>query len=245
MRDYIFNQIVITAKGDIDYRVLTNLDYANSRGMTISLYQRRTPGSIFSSSIDYTFAIAEGNRTEPVDDFFYSEASGKSTETFLVPLSFDRTQVLNSTLNFSEPDNYSVSSIVRLQTGTPYTPSIPASLATQLSQFVQNSSYKPVQWSVDLKAEKYFVFGGLKYSVFLQIDNLFDTRNETDVYSNSGKALYNANLVADPTEFQEIRSRITRGDVGLIPMSSVDDYYVNPLNVSRPRLARFGFSVLF
>ncbi len=79
----------------------------------------------------------------------------------------------------------------------------------------------------------------------MQVDNLFDTRSETDVYSNSGKALYNANQVADPNQFQEIRRRINRGDVGLIPMSAVDDYYVNPQNVSRPRLVRFGLSVLF
>ncbi|MFZ4620212.1 MAG: TonB-dependent receptor [Bacteroidota bacterium] len=245
VRDYIFNQIVVTAKGDISYQVLTNLDYANSRGLTVSLYQRRMPGSIFSSSIDYTFSVAEGNRTEPRADFFFSEKSGKSAETFLVPQSFDRTHILNTTMNFSEQDDYSASIITRLQSGTPYTASIPANLATQLSQFIQNSSTKPLQWSVDLKLEKYFLADGLKYSVFMQVDNLFDTRSETDVYSNSGKALYNANQVADPNQFQEIRRRINRGDVGMIPLSAVDNYYVNPQNVSRPRLVRFGLSVLF
>ena len=245
VRDYIFRQIVVTAKGDISYEVLTNLAYANSRGLTVSLYQRRMPGSIFSSSIDYTFSVAEGNRTEPRADFFFSEKSGKSTETFLVPQSFDRTHILNTTMNFSESDNYSASVITRLQSGAPYTASIPASLATQLSQFIQNSSTKPFQWSVDLKVEKYITFGGFRYSLFAQVDNVFDTRSETDVYSNSGKALYNANQVANPKEFQEIRKRINDGNVGLIPLSAVDNYYANPQNVSRPRLARLGFSVLF
>lgn len=244
-RDYIFNQIVVTSKGDVTYEVLTNLDYANSRGLTVSLYQRRMPGSIFSSSIDYTFSVAEGNRTEPREDFFFSEKSGKSAETFLVPLSFDRTHILNTTLNFSEPDLYAASIITRLQSGAPYTASIPASLSTQLSQFVQNSSSKPFQWSVDLKMEWFFRMGDLRYSVFAQVDNLFDTRSETDVYSNSGKALYNANQVANPAEFSEIRRRINRGDVGLIPMSAVDNYYANPQNVSRPRLTRVGLSLLF
>jgi outer membrane receptor protein involved in Fe transport len=245
VRDYIFRQIVVTAKGDISYEVLTNLDYANSRGLTVSLYQRRMPGSIFSSSIDYTFSVAEGNRTEPRADFFFSEKSGKSAETFLVPQSFDRTHILNTTLNFSESDNYSLSIISRMQSGAPYTASIPASLATQLSQFIQNSSAKPFQWSVDLKVEKYLMLGDFRYSFFVQVDNVFDTRSETDVYSNSGKALYNANQIANPREFQEVRRRIGDGDVGLIPISAVDNYYVNPQNVSRPRLARFGFSVLF
>jgi outer membrane receptor protein involved in Fe transport len=245
VRDYIFRQIVVTAKGDISYELLTNLDYANSRGLTFSLYQRRMPGSIFSSSIDYTFSVAEGNRTEPRADFFFSEKSGKSAETFLVPQSFDRTHILNATLNFSEPDNYSASFISRLQSGAPYTASIPASLATQLSNFIQNSSSKPFQWSVDVKLEKYLLLNDFRYSFFVQIDNIFDTHSEVDVYSNSGKALYNANEVANPREFQELKNRISRGDAGLIPVSAVDDYYVNPSNISRPRLVRFGFSVLF
>ncbi len=245
VRDYIFTQIVVTAKGDIRYEVLTNLDYSNARGLTVSLFQRRAPGSLFSSSIDYTFSVAEGNRTEPRDDFFYSEKSGKSAETFLVPLSFDRTHTLSSSFNLSEPNDYSVSTIIRMQSGSPYTASIPASLATQSSNFIQNSSSKPFQWSVDLKMEKYFSFGGLRYSVFLNIDNLFDIENETDVYSNSGKALYNANIVANPSEFNQLRTRINRGDVGLIPISAVDGYYNNPQNVSRPRLTRLGVSVLF
>jgi outer membrane receptor protein involved in Fe transport len=245
VRDYIFRQIVVTAKGDISYEILTNLDYANSRGLTFSLYQRRMPGSIFSSSIDYTFSVAEGNRTEPRADFFFSEKSGKSAETFLVPQSFDRTHILNTTMNFSEPDNYSASIVTRLQSGAPYTASIPASLATQLSNFIQNSSSKPFQWSVDVKLEKYLVLSDFRYSFFVQVDNVFDTHSEVDVYSNSGKALYNANEVANPREFQELRNRINRGDAGLIPVSAIDDYYVNPNNISRPRLLRFGFSVLF
>ncbi len=244
VRDYIFRQIVITAKGDVQYEVLTNLDYANSRGLTVSLYQRRAPGSLFSSSIDYTFAVAEGNRTEPREDFFFSEKSGKSAETFLVPLSFDRTHTLNATLSLSDPDNFSISNIWRLRTGSPYTPAIPASLTTQQSRFIQNSGNKPLQWSSDLKIEKFFTAGTVRYSFFVLVDNLFDTENETDVWTNSGRALYNANQVANPSEFNEIRRRIARGDQGLIPISAIDKYYADPTNVSSPRLVRFGISVI-
>ncbi len=245
VRDYLFSQIIKAGKGDIEYNILTNLDYANSRGITISLFQRRAPGTIFSSSIDYTFAVAEGNRTEPVEDFFYNELTEKSTETFLVPLDFDRTHTLNTTLNLSEPDDYNVSSTIRIQTGSPYTASVPTSLSTQIARFIQNSSSKPFQWTVDLKVEKYFVVGGLRYSVFALIDNVFNSENEIAVYSNSGKALYNANQIANPTEFQDIRNRMNRGDVGLLPESAIENYYINPQNLNRPRLVRFGVSLMF
>lgn len=245
VKDYIFRQIVYTAKGDLSYEALTNLDYANTRGVTVSVLQRRAPGSLFSSSIDYTFSIAEGNRTAPREDFFFSEKSGKSTETFLVPLSFDRTHTLNVNLALSQPDNYSVSTIVRLRSGSPYTASIPASLALQQTQFVQNSSNKPTQWSADLKAEKYFTIGDLRFSILLQVDNLFDTENETDVFSNSGRALYNADQVANPAQFTQTTSRIVRGDPGMLPLSAIDNYYQDPTNVSRPRLVRLGLSLFF
>ena len=72
----------------VEYRVLTNLSYANVKGMTLSFTKRRSPGSLFSATLDYTFQVAEGNRTEPDEDLFFSEAAGKQTETYLVPLGF-------------------------------------------------------------------------------------------------------------------------------------------------------------
>ncbi len=245
VRDYIYTETVLTAKGDLQYQVLTNLSYANSRGITISLYQRRTPGSLFSGSLDYTFAVAEGNRTEPQAELFYSEKSGESPETFLVPLSFDRTHTLNAVLTLSEPNNWSVSTICRLQSGSPYTPSFPASLSTQQSPFIQNSGSKPLQWSVDLKAEKDFQLGSFTYAVFLQVNNVFDVKNQLDVWTNSGQALYSADQVVNPYEFTQTRSRIVRGDAGMIPLDAIDKYFVNPLNVSRPRLVQVGLSMYF
>ena len=245
IRDYIFRQIVVTSKGDISYEVLTNLDYATSRGLTLSLFKRRVADSPISATLDYTFQIAEGNRTEPREDFFFSEKSNKSAETFLVPLSFDRRHTLNTTLSYSELGNYSVSTIFKLNSGAPYTPSIPASLSLQQTYFVQNSAIKPFQWTTDFKIEKYFKLDNLNCSAILQIDNLFDVKNEIDVYSNSGKALYNANEIANPNEFAQTRNRILRGDDGLIPLSAIDNYYADPQNVSRPRLVRLGFSISF
>ncbi|MDA0986413.1 MAG: TonB-dependent receptor [Bacteroidetes bacterium] len=245
VRDYIFRQIVITSKGDISYEVLTNLDYANTRGLTISLYQRRVAGSNFNSTVDYTFSVAEGNRTEPREDFFYSEKSGKSAETFLVPLSFDRSHILNTTFSFTEPNDYSASVIFRLQSGSPYTPSIPASLSLQQTTFVQNSALKPFQYSTDLKIEKTLKFTGNTLKISAQIDNLFDIQNELDVYSNSGRALYNADVIANPTQFNQITSRINKGHNGLIPMEAITNYFIDPINVSRPRLVRIGFMYYF
>ena len=121
--NYIYSQTIYTAKGR-EYNFLTNLSYANTRGITLSFFKRRSPGGIFQASLDYTFSIAEGNRTEPSAQIFLSEISGKETETFLVPLSFDRSHVINGTFALIPNDDWNIGMIFNLQTGTPYTPSL-------------------------------------------------------------------------------------------------------------------------
>lgn len=244
VKDYIFTQTRFTSAGGI-YRILTNLDYSYSKGLTISLLQRRVPGSLLSASVDYTFALAEGNRTEPAVQLYFDEKTGKNTETFLVPLSFDRTHTLNATVTLTQPDDWMVSSIWRLRTGSPYTPENIASSRGQNSQFIQNQSSKPLQWYSDLKIEKTFSFEPIRYTVFLLVDNLFDIENETDVHASSGRALYDANEKLEYSRYDDLRSRIEAGDVGMVPMSTLLNLYADPTNVSRPRLVRFGVSLYF
>lgn len=241
--NYIYSQQVFTAQGR-EYSTLTNLAYANTRGVTISFLKRRSPGSLFSASLDYTFSIAEGNRTYPSDELFFSEQSGKQSETYLVSLGFDRRHVINATVGLTDPDNWSVGLISNIQTGTPYTPELPTQLAP--IRFEQNSAYQKLQWTVDLKLEKYFRIGSFAYSLFLQVDNLFDTENELSVYASSGRALSNVEETINRVQFNDIRNRITRGDAGLFAMDQIDNYYSQrPERVNRPREVRLGFSIIF
>jgi len=241
--NYIYTQTIYTNTGR-EYNLLTNLAYANTRGITLSFLKRRTPGSIFSASLDYTFSIAEGNRTEPTDELFFSEAAGKQTETFLVPLSFDRSHVINGTVTVSEPEDWAIGLIFNIQTGSPYTPLLPSDLVA--IRYEQNSSIQNLQWNADLKLEKYFALGSLKYSFFVQVENLFDTANELFVYPSSGRALSNVEQTLQANQFNEIKNRIKNGDPGLFGIDQIENYYSNrPERLNRPRQIRLGFSILF
>ena len=243
VRDYIFTQTVYTEKAR-QYRILTNLAYSNVRGITLSFLKRRSPGGMFAATLDYTFQVAEGNRTEPQEDLFFSEASGKQTETFLVPLSFDRSHLINGTFSLSDPNSWTLGVIFNIQAGTPYTPVLPPSLST--ITYEQSSSSKSMQWEVDLKFEKYFSIGSFDYSVFVHINNLFDTQNDRYVYASSGKALSNVEQELNANQFSDLRDRISRGDPGIIDASYLDQYYSQrPENVNRPREVRLGFSIIF
>jgi outer membrane receptor protein involved in Fe transport len=243
VRNYIYSQQILTARGDKSYYVLSNLSYANTRGVILSLLKRRSVDGVFAASLDYTFQVAEGQRTEPTEEIFYNEEQGRLSETWLVPQGFDRSHTLTGTLQLSQPRDWLVSLIGNLRTGTPYTPAFPSNIVP--ISFEQNSDRQPVQWNVDLRLEKWFPFGPFDLSVFLQVDNVFDVRNELYVYANSGRALYNITETTNPTLFNDLRRRIDRGDPGMIPISAVDNYYANPANLSAPRLVRFGASLTF
>lgn len=243
VRDYIYTQTIYTEKAR-QYRVLTNLAYSNVRGITLSFLKRRGPGEMFSATLDYTFQVAEGNRTEPQEDLFFSEASGKQTETFLVPLEFDRPHLINGTFTLTDPNSWTLGVIYNIQAGTPYTPALPPSLST--ITYEQNSASKSMQWEVDLKFEKYFSIGPFDYSVFIHVNNIFDTQNDRYVYASSGKSLSNVEQVLNSNQFNDLRNRINRGDPGMIDMGYLDEYYSRrPENVNRPREVRLGFSIIF
>ena len=103
-----------------------------------------------------------------------------------------------------------------------------------------------MQWNVNLKLEKYFDLEPFKTSIFLQVDNLFDTENELFVYASSGRALSNVEQIQNSLEFQNLKDRINRGDPGLVPLNQIENYYSQrPDRVNRPREVRLGFSLLF
>ena len=241
--DYIYSQTIITARGDLSYNLLTNLSYANTRGISISLLKRRSANDLLSATLDYTFQVAEGNRTLPTDEIFFNEQQGRLSETYLVPLDFDRSHTITTSVALSQPNDWSVSMIGYLRVGTPYTPSFPSSVVP--ISFTQNSDRQPMQWNVDLKLEKFFTIDAFDLSVFLQVDNLFDVENELVVYANSGRALYSITQTLQPELLADLRNRIVRGDPGMIPVSGVDNYYANPGRISTPRLVRIGASIVF
>lgn len=241
--NYIYTQQIFTNEGRAFY-LLTNLAYSSSKGITVSLLKRRSPQDFFSATLDYTFSLAEGNRTYPADELFFSERSGKQSETYLVPFSFDRSHVINATLTFTQPNNWVASFIGYLQTGTPYTPIFPSNIVD--ITFEQNSARQPLQWNVDFKFEKFFMLGNIKLSLFTQIENLFDTQNELFVYASTGRALSAIEEKDINVVFSDVIKRINRGDPGLIPLYEIQKYYsLRPERVNRPREVRLGFQVIF
>jgi len=207
----------ISTYNDAEYARLTNVDFGNVTGFTVSLDQRTI--GVVSTTLDYTFQIADGNSSDPRETATRAEA-GQDPRPRLVPLNWDQRHTLNLTIMAARPDHYNASMIVRTATGQPYTPAVRAGFGGGLEA---NSGRKPSVALVDLRGEHNLRFAGNRASLFARVFNLFDTRFFNGfVFDSSGSPYYSvyppadAAMLADPTRFYPAR----RIEVGLTMQGS-------------------------
>ena len=205
-----------------------NVDYGAVQGFTISLDRRLTNG--FGANLDYTYQVAKGNTSDPDDDFNKATANPPiAINQELVPLNWDRRHSLNLTVTAGDPKNLLASFIVRLGSGLPYTPA-----QENQRTGLENSGNMPMFFNTDMYITKYFDLFNLPLSVFLKIYNLFDTANEDNVFSDTGRAGYTLAL----TQAEQVAGPV-RGD------NTLQQYYSRPDFYSAPRQVEIGVSLIF
>jgi len=225
IRNLLGTQVHQTLEG-IRYGRYINRDYGNVKGVTVALEKRPSGG--VSATLDYTFQIARGNASDPNSAFLDQQTDPpQQTEKKMVPLNWDRRHQINLTVALGRPDNFNVSIIGRLGTGLPYTPTF-----QNLQTAVENSARRPTQYNVDLYAYKDLRFGSLKLSLFCRIYNVFDRKNEIDVFSDTGRAGYSL----APLYVGGLRPR---------GLNTLDEFYTRPDYYAAPREVNLGFSLEF
>ncbi|KAB2925613.1 MAG: TonB-dependent receptor [Bacteroidetes bacterium] len=184
-----------------EYARFTNVDFGGVTGSTIALDYR---AGTFSASMDYTFQVALGNSSDPRETANRA-AAGEDPRPRVVPLGWDQRHTMNVILGLSEPDDYGVSLIMRLQSGQPYTPELTPGFNGEIET---NSGAKPGSFVTDLRVEKFLTLGGLRFSVFTRVSNLFGTHYSNGfVFANTGSVDYSLNpyvsrtTLADPSRY--------------------------------------------
>jgi outer membrane receptor protein involved in Fe transport len=236
-RDWVTTGAQYPVGGDYNtastyYTVYVNRDYANTRGVTLSVTKR--PSQLLSLNIAYTYQVAEGINSNP-DDFQAAQAQNKEPALSLTPLDWDQTHTVNATVGLGETD-WGVVLLGRYGSGLPYTPVINQATAQgqDVSKGVQNNSRRqPPTYTIDLRTFKNLKLSGLNMSVFLKIFNLLDTRNETSVYGQTGRA--SATLRALGLE--------NVSTFGLV--NPLQEYINRPDFYSAPREIQFGMELEF
>ena len=208
------------------YARFINLDFGNVVGISTSLSLRRKNLGVF---LDYTFQVAEGNASDP-EDQFSDAASVPPTESEIqtVPLDWDQTHTVNLSVNFGQPKNWSVGLIGKMGSGLPYTPT---SRATRgFRETFENSERKPFQLNFDLQASKHVHVAGLRYTLFAKIFNVLDRRNENQVFLDTGDAERTLDIFS---------TGVARG------LNTLEEFFLRPDFFSEPRRIQLGFRVGF
>ena len=202
------------------YARYENRDYGNVRGIAISLTQK--PISWFSGSVDYTYQISEGNASDPRAVFYDRQSDPpRSSEIQVVPLDWDQTHTLNITLSIVQK-SWGIGLIGKYGSGLPYTPEY----QNQRTAF-ENSERKPETINFDLNLHRDINIGKIKVVFYTQIKNLFDRKNSTQVFNDTGSPAYSLIPIYVPEQ----------------PIHTLKDFLTRPDFYAAPRQIIIGFKL--
>jgi hypothetical protein len=159
---------------------------------------------LLGTTLDYTWQLAQGNASDPRETATRA-AAGEDPRPRQIPFNWDQRHTLNATIQLSKPDIYSISTIVRVSSGQPYTPTLEAGFGGGLEA---NAGRKPASVVVDLRAERSMLLMGYHANVFGRLFNAFDTRFVNGfVFPTTGSPYYARDpavdraTLADPTRY--------------------------------------------
>ncbi len=180
-----------------------NTDYARSRGLEVEFKKRI--GKWFNGTASFAYAIVTG-KSSSVDEgvlVLRGDLQESIKEEFL---SWDRPITASVSANFyAEPgsfgfgknliDDWSLYFRAFYESGKRYTPAVFTGFIDQNGrkeyEYVQDERYGNIgdNWFyMDVNFEKYFELSGLQFSLFVEVNNLFDTDNSSIINPVTGKA---------------------------------------------------------
>lgn len=187
IRNWVSTSVVLqTARPGVNYTVFTNRDYANTRGVTLTL--KRNFVDHFGFDLNYTFQVVEGSNSNPADELV-AIRSNREPALQLLPLDWDQRHKIAGAIYFA-PSSWGGSLRFRFGSGFPYTPSFPEAALfgrNVAPTFPRNSRRIPSTFEVDLNVYKEFDFGSFRPRLFAEVFNVLDTRNVEAVFSDTGK----------------------------------------------------------
>jgi len=261
MRDQI-QQYRLSGAYPKTYYSYANIDFGTVKGLTVTYDLRRSGNARIR--FNYTLQFADGTGSDP-DAAASIVRSDQPNLRTLNPLSYDRRHQFNINVDYrwGSGKEYNGPVIKRTKSGkapvqllsnfggnititggsgTPY------SKSSRVLQFGArgplqgsiNGARLPWQFLVNLRLDKDFNFAlsqkkGATINVYIEFNNLFNTKNVTNVYPATGSADDDGYLSA-PEWQNQISDQLD-------PQSYVDYYSVwvnNPYNYSSPRTIRLG-----
>lgn len=149
------------------FPIFDNVNYANVKGVELSIYKRMT--EYFQGFLNYTYSQAL------VTSSLLFSLPQDLSRTF--PADWDQTHTLSFGGIFQFPNKWGFSLLGSLQSGLPYT----------YNQFQPNEERAPMITYLDVLGQKEFSIGPVTAKFFVQIFNILNRKNVWWVYPDSGQ----------------------------------------------------------
>lgn len=182
-----------------DYFTFINEDYANARGIEITLEKRFS--NFFSGRLAYTFSRAEGNSSSEFthyDEYINQSVLQEIPPKKTITMEWDQPHTLNFVLDVRKPNNWGVNFYGRFGSGLPYSPT--DARGRLLDE--RNSGRRPWTGTLDMRVSKQFTLSRLRFEVFSDVTNVFDKRNVITVFTTTGSP-YSSALPGISQEYQD------------------------------------------
>ncbi len=226
------------------YSTYDNIDFATIKGFSFTYDLRRT-GNILALA-NYTLQFADGTGSDSQTQLVLG-STGQTIRT-LSALNFDERHRFNLTLDYryGQGKKYNGPTLfgadifantganiqVTAVSGRPYTKAInPTEFGGSGFRGGQNENRLPWTNNVDLRLDKDFtLFRGnedkkaLSFNVYLRVQNLFDTRNVSGVYTFTGDP-EDSGFLAHPRGQEAVQGAQNREDAGQGLRDSYLDLY--------------------
>ena len=217
--DHLVNSVHVDITNDYSYFLNDEFNgishgiYGRVQGFELTIRKWRTARSRVSGMLSYTYSVAKGKgSSRNLGYLTYYRQQPDVTESH--PLAWDQRHIFSGTLDIQLPFDAAVNLIGNYGSGLPYTPNPRAPIKPDI-----NSKRYPATYNVDALISKRSRIAGLTYTLFVDIRNVFNTKNLDDILD-----------------------AVTYDRYG-IPLNS--QKHSHPLSWSSPRLVMMGVSLDF
>ena len=125
--------------------------------------------------LSYTYSVAKGKgSSRNLGYLTYYRQQPEVTESH--PLAWDQRHIVSAALDIQLPFTSAVNFVGRYASGLPYTPNPRAPVKPEI-----NSKRYPATYNVDALVSKRSRIGGMTYTFFADIRNIFNTKNLDDL----------------------------------------------------------------
>ncbi|MEN8193770.1 MAG: TonB-dependent receptor [Bacteroidota bacterium] len=210
-----------------DYTTFTNADFGTVRGIDLTLDKHFS--NLYNFRLTYSLMSAMGNQSDPTEGYTYREDQAHLRPNRNYPLDFDQTHKIVTFFTVRLPKDYggpifellTFNTVFTVGSGLPYTPT---SREADESNIVPepNSGRRPWTYNLDFRMSKEIPMSIINLTLYMNVENVFDTENTRFIWSRTGEAL-------------------SEGPTSIRPF----DRQANPANLYPRRSVRLGLYIHF